>query len=63
VIGGLASRVAAHVIERQLYGVRSSDPLTYAGVAVVFIVVAALACLVPARRATAVDPVSAFKAS
>jgi ABC-type lipoprotein release transport system permease subunit len=29
----------------------------------VFVAVAALACLVPARRATAVDPVSAFKAS
>ena len=63
VIGGLASRAIAHAIERQLYGVPSTDPLTYAGVAVVFVVVAALACLVPARRATAVDPVSAFKAS
>jgi putative ABC transport system permease protein len=63
VIGGIASRVVARVIDKQLYGVRSSDPLTYAGVAIVFVVVAALACLVPARRATAVDPVSAFKAS
>jgi predicted permease len=63
VIGGLTSRAVAHAIEKQLYGVKSTDPLTYAGVAVLFIVVAALACLVPARRATAVDPVSAFKAS
>ena len=63
VIGGLASRAVAHVMEKQLYGVRSTDPLTYAGVAIVFVVVAALACLVPARRATAGDPVSAFKAS
>lgn len=63
VIGGLASRAVAHAIEKQLYGVRSTDPLTYAGVTIVFIAVAALACLVPARRATAVDPVSALKAS
>ena len=63
VIGGLASRAVAHAIERQLNGVRGTDPITYAGVAFLFIAVAALACLVPARRATAVDPVSAFKAS
>jgi putative ABC transport system permease protein len=63
VIGGLTSRAVAHAIEKQLYGVKSTDPLTYVGVAVLFVVVAALACLVPARRATAVDPVSAFKAS
>jgi predicted permease len=63
VIGGLTSRAVAHAIEKQLYGVKATDPLTYAGVAVLFVVVAALACLVPARRATAVDPVSAFKAS
>jgi putative ABC transport system permease protein len=62
-IGGLVSRALAHAIERQLYGIRGTDPLTYAGVAILFVSVAALACLVPARRATAVDPVSAFKAS
>jgi len=63
VIGALASRAVAHAIEKQLYGVRSTDPLTYAGVAILFVTVAVLACLVPARRATAIDPVSAFKAS
>jgi putative ABC transport system permease protein len=62
-IGGIASRMVAHAIDKQLYGVRSTDPITYAGVAILFVAVAALACLVPARRATAVDPVSAFKAS
>jgi putative ABC transport system permease protein len=62
-IGGLTARALAHAIEKQLYGIRGTDPLTYAGVAILFFAVAAVACLVPARRATAVDPVSAFKAS
>ncbi len=63
VLGGVASLVFGAGIAKLLYGVPRTDPLTYAGVSIVFVAVAIAACLIPARRATAIDPASAFKAS
>ncbi|HMC55965.1 MAG TPA: ABC transporter permease [Gemmatimonadaceae bacterium] len=60
---GLAGTFAAgRVVERLLYGVRPTDPVTLVAVAFVLLVVALIAGYVPARRATRVDPITALRA-
>ena len=50
------------VMSALLFGVGSSDPVTYATVSVVLAAVALLATYLPARRASRVDPVVALRA-
>jgi len=62
-VAGLAAAAgAARLIETLLFGVRPLDPIVYGGVAVVFAVVAVLACLVPSLRASRIDPLLALRA-
>lgn len=61
VIGLLGAWGVSRVLASLLYGVSSTDPLTYVGTAAVLAVVALLATWIPARRAATVDPVEALR--
>ncbi|HEY0876743.1 MAG TPA: ABC transporter permease [Vicinamibacterales bacterium] len=63
VVVGLAGSIwAARLMQPMLHGVTPGDPLTFAAVAVLLAFVAGVASLVPAVRATRVDPILALKA-
>jgi putative ABC transport system permease protein len=61
-LGVLGALAGTRLLSGLLYGVAATDPLTYAGVAVLLLGVAALASWLPARAAVRVDPVVALRA-
>jgi putative ABC transport system permease protein len=60
-IGLLVAVALMKIISGLLFGVTTKDPFTFVAVAVVLTFIALLACYVPARRATRVDPLEALR--
>lgn len=61
-IGAIGALLVAPILESQLYEVGRFDPSVFLGVSLTLVAVGALACWLPANRATKVDPITALRA-
>jgi putative ABC transport system permease protein len=60
-LGTVLAVITTRLIRSLLFGVTSTDPLTFVGVSILLMTIALLACYVPARRAAHVDPIVALR--
>jgi len=60
-VGLVASFLLTRLMSKMVFGVTTHDPLTFGGVAALLTLIAVGACVVPAQRATRVDPVVALR--
>lgn len=61
-LGLTAAGLVTRVLEGMLYGIRPLDPISFTGGAMIFVALALVASLIPARRAASVNPVEALRA-
>ena len=61
VIGAAGAFVSQRLMQSQLYGIGTTDPGSFAAVLLLLLLVALLACYVPARRATRLDPLECLR--
>ena len=60
-IGLMLAAAASRLLTTFLFGIPPIDPVTFGGAAALFVVIGLVACYVPARRATNVDPTIALR--
>jgi putative ABC transport system permease protein len=61
VVGAVGAAILARVLSSELFQVSSFDPVTFSLMAAMVVIVAFLACIIPALRATTVDPLDACR--
>ena len=60
-VGLVVAAVSARLIQNLLFEVQALDPLVYAGTCSILVAIAVLACYLPARRASRLNPVEALR--
>src|SRR2546421_12700458 len=60
-LGILGALALTHLLSSLLYGITATDPITFATAPAILVGVAALACWIPGRRATRIDPILALR--
>jgi ABC-type lipoprotein release transport system permease subunit len=62
VLGLIAAFAVTRVLRSLLVSVTPTDPMTFAGITTLFVIIAVAACWLPARRAAALEPTAALRA-